>query len=155
MDSITFRRINFSKDLQCIVSLLIKNLNQNISEDNFRWKHLENPFGQSYGQIALCNDKIIAVRIFMRWEFADLNGTIRKGLRPVDSVTDPNYRGKGIFNKLTNKCLENCLDKDEIIFNTPNNNSLPLNLKLGWRKVSGLNNCRLGIINPLLKKNKF
>lgn len=155
MNSITIRSINFSKDLQGIVSLLKKNLNQNFSEDNFRWKHLDNPFGKSHGQIALCDNKIIAVRIFMCWEFLDFDRSIRRGLRPVDSVTDLNYRGRGIFNKLTKTCLESCIDKYEIIFNTPNNNSLPLNLNLGWKMVSNINYCRLGIINILLKKTNF
>lgn len=155
MNAINFRRINFFEDVSGIVQLLRENLNNNISEDYFRWKHLDNPYGQSNGQIAFYKDKIIAVRMFMFWEFMDKDGSVKKALRPVDSVTDVPYRGKGIFKKLTELGLRECYGKYDIIYNTPNENSFPQCIKLGWNKISNVKYCRLGIINILLKKANF
>jgi len=147
---LTYRSINYKKDLTQIISLIQKNLDATYTLSSFRWKHLENPFGKSYGLLALDGEKIIGLRMFMFWDFITEAG-VKKAIRPVDTVTDEDYRGKGVFKKLTLDGLQNIADEYELIFNTPNNNSLPGYLKMGWRKLEDLDYYRLGLINPFTK----
>ena len=124
------------------------------SIDFFNWKHQENPFGKSFGLLALEGEKIIGLRMFMFWEFNLPKGKI-KAIRPVDTVTDVNFRGKGIFKKLTLDGLQNISGEYEIIFNTPNKKSLPGYLKMGWKPKNNLNFFRVGLINPFVKSVNY
>lgn len=151
---LTYRSINYDEDLEKIIPLIQSNLDETYTLNFFRWKHLENPFGKSYGLLALDGEKIVGLRMFMFWEFNTQKGKI-KAIRPVDTVTDENYRGKGIFKKLTLDGLQNILGKYEIIFNTPNKNSLPGYLKMGWRKLESVDYFRVGLINPFIKSSSF
>ncbi|RKS50585.1 acetyltransferase (GNAT) family protein [Gillisia mitskevichiae] len=154
MENLNFREIDYQTDLSEVISLIHKNLDSTYTLDFFKWKHLENPFGKSYGLLALDGDKIIGLRMFMFWEFKTPNGKL-KAIRPVDTVTDENYRGMGIFKKLTLDGLENISGEYDIVFNTPNNNSLPGYLKMGWRKMEKLDYFRVGLINPFAKSTIF
>tara|TARA_R100000935_G_C2797306_1_gene148776 strand:+ start:105 stop:983 length:879 start_codon:yes stop_codon:yes gene_type:complete len=154
MNSIIIRHINFNKDLPEVVSLLKTNLNQNFSVNFFKWKHLENPAGRSFGLLATHKDKIIGLRMYMFWEFS--NDNIKKlAIRPVDTVVDKNYRGKGLFKKLTLSGLDMCKDKFDFIFNTPNSNSLPGYLKMGWNRMENSPILIFGILNPFAKSLNF
>lgn len=76
--------------------------------------------------------------------------------QPADTVVDPNYQGKGLFNRMTKKALEVAEEKKgAFIFNFPNQNSLPGYLNLGWNYVSKLN-WYVKIKNPryFLNQNK-
>jgi hypothetical protein len=113
-------------------------------ERYWRWKHLDNPFGSSIALVATNGvGQIVGLRTFMRWSLRTGN-TIVRAVRPVDTVTHPQYRRYGIFSELTqmamNKSRNNAVD---LIFNTPNKNAFPGYLKLGWRRVS--------ILRPLVR----
>ena len=149
-----YREIDYSKDIQEIVNLLLTSLSNKNSREHFIWKHIENPFGKSYGLLACENDKIIGVRMFMFWKF-EKGGEIIRALRPVDTITHPDYRGKGIFKKLTLDGLRNCSGKYDLIFNTPNKKSLPGYLKMGWEKHKDKLQYKLGIIFPLFSSSKL
>ncbi|WP_245583358.1 hypothetical protein [Salinimicrobium terrae] len=127
-------------------------MDPNFSIEFFKWKHLNSPFGRSFGLIALHNKRIVGLRMFMFWEFysSGLDKFIR-AIRPVDTVTDANYRGKGIFKKLNLIGLDRCKGNYDLVFNTPNENSLPANLKMGWKKLENVENFKIGIIHPFLK----
>jgi len=60
-------------------------------------------------------------------------------VRAVDTATDPDYQGRGIFTRLTLTALDELRDEGvDIVFNTPNSNSLPGYLKMGWGVVGHL-----------------
>jgi GNAT superfamily N-acetyltransferase len=121
----------------------------------FRWKHLENPFGRSYMLVAEADDRIVGFRSFMRWRF-DLGGEPVRAVRAVDTATHPEYQGRGIFRQLTTTALEDLRSEAELIFNTPNDKSLPGYLKMGWRKVADLP-IRVRILRPVrfLRRIRF
>ncbi|MEX2421150.1 MAG: GNAT family N-acetyltransferase, partial [Actinomycetota bacterium] len=100
----------------------------------FRWKHLENPFGRSYMIVAESDQRIIGFRALMRWRFRVGDRAI-EAVRPVDTVTHPEFRGRGIFSMLTRKALDSLKGEVDLVFNTPNSNSLPGYLKMGWQMV--------------------
>ncbi len=136
-EKIEFQPLIFSNtNLKQVIELINTNLDPNYSIEFFRWKHIENPFGRSYGLVATDRGKIIGLRMFMFWRFFNkIENKSLTAIRPVDTVVDSNYRGKGLFKKLTLKGIEDCKGKYDLIFNTPNENSLPGYLKMGWSKI--------------------
>ena len=139
------------KDISTIVSLLRVSLGESLmlkSERYWRWKHLENPFGQSPVLLAREGEILVGVRAFMRWEWVD-KGRIYKAVRAVDTATHPDYQGKGIFKKLTLSLVEKCKTHgDDFVFNTPNQQSMPGYMKMGWEEAGKLP-IRVGIRRPV------
>jgi GNAT superfamily N-acetyltransferase len=103
----------------------------------FRWKHTANPFGRSPALVAEADGRVVGLRIFLRWEFATGGRTV-PAVRAVDTATHPDFQGRGIFRGLTMALLDRLggdPDGPELVFNTPNGNSLPGYLKMGWEPV--------------------
>lgn len=119
-----------------MIELLRKSLGDSTipkSEPLWNWKHEENPFGSSYVLLATENEKIIGLRAFMKWNWS-WNGKNYRAIRAVDTATHPDFQGKGIFKKLTLRQLELCKeDGVDFVFNTPNTQSMPGYLKMGWQ----------------------
>jgi GNAT superfamily N-acetyltransferase len=104
----------------------------------FAWKHRENPFGRSPAWVAVDGERIAGFRIFLRWEF-ERGGTVSRAVRAVDTATHPEYQGRGIFSRLTLYAVDE-LRRDGVafVFNTPNDQSRPGYLKMGWQPVARL-----------------
>lgn len=100
----------------------------------FRWKHIDNPFGRSFLLVAEADDRIVGLRAFMRWRFKT-GSSVVEAVRAVDTATHPEYQRMGIFSRLTRAALDTMRDEVDLVFNTPNDKSLPGYLKMGWRVV--------------------
>lgn len=122
-------------DKPAIIDLLRKSLGESTipkSEVLWNWKHELNPFGPSYLLLAEEDNKIVGVRAFMRWEW-QWQGRTYSAIRAVDTATDPAYQGRGIFKKLTLEQVAMCKNEGvSFVFNTPNTQSKPGYLKMGW-----------------------
>jgi GNAT superfamily N-acetyltransferase len=104
----------------------------------FRWKHVDNPFGCSPLWVAVDAGRVVALRAFLRWEFVRA-GEVVRAVRAVDTVTHPDYRGRGLFRRLTLEALDALRDDGvAFVFNTPNDQSRPGYLSMGWRVVGRL-----------------
>lgn len=104
----------------------------------FAWKHETNPFGASPLWIAERDGRIAGVRAMMRWDF-ERGGQIVRAVRAVDTATDPDFQGQGIFRALTMHAVDACRDEGiDWVFNTPNSSSRPGYLTMGWRVVGRL-----------------
>lgn len=128
-------------DREAILTLLQRSLGWS-DDPRFRqlyaWKHEQNAFGSSPTWVALDGDRIVGVRIFMRWEFIR-GGQVLRAVRAVDTATDPDYQGRGLFTALTLQGLDEMkADGVHFVFNTPNSQSRPGYLKMGWREVGRL-----------------
>ena len=125
-------------DLPAIIKLLKTSLGESLvpkSEEYFLWKHELNTFGKSYTCLAKEEGELIGLRTFMRWKWQRGN-EFHKAVRAVDTATHPDHQGKGIFKKLTLHAVEACkLEGDDLVFNSPNNQSRPGYLKMGWKEV--------------------
>ena len=84
--------------------------------------------------IAESDGRIVGLRAFMRWRFLSESRVLR-AVRAVDTATHPDHQGHGIFSKLTREALEVLRADTDLVFNTPNDKSLPGYLKLGWVEV--------------------
>jgi GNAT superfamily N-acetyltransferase len=109
------------------------------SPEFFAWKHDDNPFGSSPGLVAVHDGRIVGVRLFLRWRL-EVAGETVPAVRAVDTATDPEFQGRGIFRRLTLGLLEQLDESGEahLVFNTPNSNSRPGYLKMGWQPVGTL-----------------
>jgi GNAT superfamily N-acetyltransferase len=103
----------------------------------FAWKHEENAFGSSPAWVATDGDRLAGFRVLMRWEFVR-HGEVVRAVRAVDTATHPDYQGQGIFTRLTLQALDELRDDVSFVFNTPNDQSRPGYLKMGWQVVGRL-----------------
>lgn len=122
-------------DRPAVLELLGSSLNwvPDAQHDAFyEWKHEESPFGSSPAWIAESGGRPAGFRVFMRWEF-DIDGRRVRAVRAVDTATHPDFRGQGIFSQLTLHAVEEMREEGVgFVFNTPNQNSRPGYLKMGW-----------------------
>ncbi|MDT0645901.1 GNAT family N-acetyltransferase [Zunongwangia sp. F260] len=129
------------KDIPEIVTVLKASLGEQelaLSEEIWRYKHINNPFGKSLILVAEEEDIIVGVRAFMRWRWHNGHKEFYC-FRAVDTATHPKHQGKGIFKKLTLKAIE--IGKEEgadFVFNTPNEKSRPGYLKMGWELAGNI-----------------
>ncbi len=110
------------------------------TENYWRWKHIENPFGESVGTLAKAEStgEVVAVRSFMQWRFSTGTSNLI-AVRAVDTATAKMWRGKGIFKKLTMEAIKDLeVAGVDLIFNTPNQNSAPGYIKMGWNYVDSV-----------------
>ena len=128
-------------DRDAILDLLRVSLGREVDDRYkalFSWKHLENAFGPSPAWIACDGDRIAGFRTLMRWEFLDGDRVVR-AVRAVDTATHPEYQGRGIFTRLTLHAIDELMTEGvEFVFNTPNDQSRPGYLKMGWQVVGQL-----------------
>lgn len=102
------------------------------------WKHRANPFGCSFEWVATIDGAIVGYRSFLRWELV-AGAEVRNAVRAVDTATDPDHHGKGIFKALTLHGVAQLATHDVAwVFNTPNDASRPGYLKMGWSVVGKL-----------------
>ncbi len=125
-------------DESAVLALLRKSLGDGRAFDRtsafWQWKHFQNPFGPSL-MLVTANSEILGLRAFMRWQFR-IGPRVITAMRAVDTATHPGYQRQGIFASLTRLTVERAQREGvELIYNTPNNHSLPGYLKLGWQYI--------------------
>jgi len=107
----------------------------------FRWKHRNNPFGASPTWVAESDGQVVAVRVFLRWDFVRPDGSVVRAVRAVDTATLPAFQGRGLFRQLTTTAVAELTTGDDdvgsiaFVFNTPNDQSRPGYLTMGWEVV--------------------
>ena len=108
------------------------------TEEFFAWKHEENAFGRSYAWVAVDAGEIVGFRALMRWDFV-AGGRRLRAVRAVDTCTAPTHQGRGIFRRLTMHGVEAVRAAGiDFVFNTPNAQSRPGYLAMGWQVVGRL-----------------
>jgi hypothetical protein len=143
-------------DVPAIVELLCLTLGWQPDERHralFHWKHRANPFGRSPSWVAVDDEGVMGVRMFMRWGFL-LEDRRVLAVRAVDTATHPRARGLGVFRALTLRGVDEMkVDGLDWVFNTPNDQSLPGYLSMGWRRLGrlpvSLRPARLGVVPRL------
>lgn len=139
-DDLVLRRVT-PADRDAVIDLLRVSLGREVDaryEALFAWKHEENAFGPSPMWVACDGDRIAAFRALMRWRFVDGTRTLH-AVRAVDTATHPDYQGRGLFTRLTLQGIDELRAEGvDFVFNTPNDQSRPGYLKMGWQVVGTL-----------------
>lgn len=105
------------------------------TRDYWQWKHLDNPFGQSPMMVAEHAGRVVGLRVFMRWIWRSGDREV-SAVRAVDTATHPDFQGRGIFKRLTLRLRDEMeAEGASLVFNTPNAQSRPGYLKMGWSSV--------------------
>lgn len=100
-----------------------------------RWKHLDNPFGASPAWGARSGGELVAFRTLLRWRLSR-GEQDRSLVRAVDTATDPEHQGRGLFRRLTLEAVDHLTAAGvDAVFNTPNDQSRPGYLKMGWQQL--------------------
>ena len=109
------------------------------NEELFAWKHEQSSFGASPSWVAVLDGQVVGFRTFMRWRFLDGAGRAVDAVRAVDTATLPEARGRGVFRRLTEQAVAELIAENVgIVFNTPNDQSRPGYLTMGWSVVGRL-----------------
>ncbi len=132
-------RAPHEEDTAVIIELLQLSLGESKlkkTREIWDFKHNENPFGVSPVFLAEENTILVGVRAFMQWRW-QLGEVVWTSYRAVDTGTHPDFQGRGIFKKLTLHALSYVMQLgDCFVFNTPNDQSRPGYLKMGWQEVA-------------------
>lgn len=143
-------------DIPGILDVLKASLGETSSkktDEVWRYKHVDNPFGESLVLVAEEAGMIIGVRAFMRWQWKR-GEKVFSAYRAVDTATHPEHQGKGVFKKLTLAALKlGEGNKDNFVFNTPNAQSKPGYFKMGWQEVGKLHT-QIVPVSPLYWNSK-
>ncbi len=119
------------REIEDFLKVFNEAFNMEYSKAWFSWKYLDNIYGDSFIVIAYVGDEPIGIRSFWR---NDLGGTL--SYQPCDTAVSSNYRKLGVFSKMTLVLLDRL--GGHLIYNFPNENSFPGNIKLGWKLKSFL-----------------
>ncbi len=131
-------------DDDAIVALASSALGWQQDEPNlelFRWKHRDNAFGASPMWVAVDHQnntpQLVGFRAMMQWRFRSVaDGSEVRAVRAVDTATAPSHQGQGIFRRLTTAAVDQLTAEGfDFVFNTPNTQSRPGYLKMGWSDV--------------------
>jgi GNAT superfamily N-acetyltransferase len=125
-------------DLDQVLSVAARSLGWAADERDrafFRWKHEQNPAGSSPSWVAVDDGEVIAFRTYLRWAF-ESDGERLEMARAVDTATDPAHQGRGLFRRLTLRSVDDLTAAGvDAVFNTPNDQSRPGYLKMGWHQL--------------------
>lgn len=129
------------EDVEEIVELLRAGLGEGSvprRAELWRWKHQRSPFGPSPVVVAVAAGRLVGLRAFLRWRWRSGDREV-PAVRAVDTVTHPEWRGRGIFTRLTGRLVDE-VERQGVafVFNTPNPKSGAGYLKMGWRSAGRL-----------------
>ena len=122
-----------------ILSVLDQTFCSGHDETWFAWKHVDSPWGPSFGWVAIDRTGVVGVRLFMRWKLM-LNERIIQADRPVDTAVVPRARGRAVFRELTRFAIATVKEDPnvDLIFNTPNKNSRTRYARMGWNVLEAI-----------------
>lgn len=120
-----------NEDVDAVLQILTEAFGSGFDHQWFQWKHRDGPWGPSLGWVADAGSGLLGVRLFLPWRLRERDRVYR-ALRPCDTVTAPEARGRGVFRSLTEHAIGSLDDDVDFLFNTPNANSRPGYLKMGF-----------------------
>ncbi len=105
------------------------------SIDKIKWQFLENPVNKQFVDIAIDeeNNKVAAIYAIAPVAFI-INSGVAIGAQSLDTITDEEYRGKGLFIKLAKDVYEKATVAEvKLVYGFPNGNSIyGFQKKLNW-----------------------
>jgi hypothetical protein len=107
--------------------------------EHLRWQYLANPTGKIFVDLAIPDDdaaRAAAIYSVMPVKLR-LSGDVVLGVQSLDTLTDAEFRGKGLFVKMAQSVFARC-EKDGVacVYGFPNGNSAHgFFRRLGWARL--------------------
>lgn len=112
-----------------------------VNTDYFEWKFLKNPAGSFIGYIAVTVENEVVAYYGVIPEVYSFNGIEKTIYQSCDTMTHPNHRRKGLFQKLATHCYSYLKKNDKLfIIGFSGEKSTPGFIKFGWEKVCVMRN---------------
>jgi hypothetical protein len=107
------------------------------SHESLAWQYLRNPTGQLFVDLAVAGDGRIAAIYASLPVFVRIDGKIRLALQSLDTLTDVDFRGRGLFVTLAKSVFARAAASGAaFIYGFPNGNSAHgFFTKLGWTSL--------------------
>ena len=107
-------------DLEGMHTLFKRSFGKDRSRGCEAWRYFETPYGVVPGAVAVEGDRIVAS--YTAWPTPlSIGGEKIKGAQSMDTMTDPEYRGKGLFPKVAMACYELMSTSGyEVVYGFPN-----------------------------------
>ena len=120
-----------------ILAVLSEAFDRPLSDEWFAWKHREGPWGPSRGWVAVADDEVVGVRLFVPWMLATPTGPVAIG-RAMDGAVAPKAQRRGIFSRLVQAEMEyQQVDPTwPVLYSTSVPASRDAYLKAGWSVFS-------------------
>lgn len=102
-----------------------------------KWQYLCAPGGKSYSAFAVSGTGADAAVYSVFGVKAKINGQLGLVCQSLDTLTDRDHRGKGLFTKIAQSTFQKC-DEDGVnfVYGFPNSSSAPgFFNKLGWEEI--------------------
>ncbi|MHA1326900.1 MAG: GNAT family N-acetyltransferase [Promethearchaeota archaeon] len=128
-----------NSDFRDLMVLYEKVFPQYMSKDLWLWKFKQNPFGEFFTFLIKDKNKVISAYNVIAKEF-NLYGVKIYCVQSLDTMTDPDYRGLGLFPFLGNLTYEYIKQKEYcFVYGFPNHIIYKLReIKLGWTNLGQL-----------------
>lgn len=118
---------------------------RDVTVEKLHYKHFANPDRVRCPVLLHYEDDVpVGMNGFMGQTFIVNNERI-KGVQSCDSAVIPKYRGKGIFSMIIRQGEQKVQEEVSFLFGSPNPNSYPGFIKLGWKHIGNLNTYMLPI----------
>ena len=126
-------------DEAAILTLFKVVFGTSMSEDFWRWRYLDHPAGGPLIVLAWDGDRLAAHYAACRAPLL-VDGTSRPAALSMTTMTHPDYRGQGLFERTASLLYEQMAEeKSYAIWGFPNRNSnIPFRQKLDWSAVADI-----------------
>lgn len=150
--SITYGKLDLDHDKEKHQDLFREVFGKEMSPELFAWKYQDNPQQVDHTScmifVAKDGDRLVGARSFFpgRVFYKD---SWYAGAQAGDTMVHPDYRGRGIFTALLNYSIQELGERQlNVLYNFPNQNSLPGNLRQGAKKYADIVSA-VKILDPL------
>lgn len=132
----SYQILNISKDTLAEYKNCFEKNGSSKSIEVINWQFLENPVGEQYVDIARDVEKNTTAAIYaispVKFKIDNL---VEVGSQSLDTMTDADYRGQGLFIKLANDVYQKAsTDNVKLVYGFPNGNSIHgFSKKLDWQ----------------------
>jgi len=138
--TITYGKLDMARDKGKHLELFRDVFDKEMSEELFAWKYQDNPHQVDHEScliyVAKDGDKVVGARSLFPGRVY-YKGSWYLGAQAGDTMVHPQYRGQGIFADLLKLSIEDLQARElNVLYNFPNQYSLPGNLRQGATKQS-------------------
>ena len=112
-----------SGDLEALHALFVRTWGHTRPLSQQSWRCFQTPYGVIPGAVAVEDGRFLAS--YTMWPVTmNIGGAPVKGAQSMDTMTDPDYRRRGLFKKVALACYElMAADGYEVVYGFPNQNS--------------------------------